>query len=190
MKRGKEILIGLSIIAVAGILFFMNKDEDKDKDKESDISSSEVQENENAKKKIVSNLATVLGRSMKQSSPEELEKVFNEKTELSPLPFDEVEKLEGDNLQKRVTELDTKLDHAIQKHPDLPPPPEWYLREKEHLGNKFFATVGKSRYETELTEEQKERQERYLSYLEQIRKSGEIVSDEELAKTKEQILGE
>ncbi|HNZ53710.1 MAG TPA: hypothetical protein PLD55_12795 [bacterium] len=188
MKRGKEILIGLLIIAVASVLFFVNKDEDKNK--KSDILSSEVQKNEKTREKIVSNLATALGRSMKQSSPEELEKVFNERTELTPLPFDEVEKLEGDNLQKRFQELDAKLDHAIQKHPDLPPPPEWYLREREYLGNKFYATVGKSRYETELTQEQKERQQRYLSHLEQIRKTGEIVSDEELAKTKEQILGE
>ena len=188
MKRGKEILIGLLIIAVASILFFVNKEEDKNK--KNNILSSKVQKNEKTREKMVSNLNTALKKSLKQAIPEELEKVFNEKTELEPLPFDEVEKLEGENLQKRVSELDAKLDHAIQKHPDLPPPPEWYLREKEHLGNKFFATVGKSRYETELTREQKERQQRYLSYIDEIRKSGEIVSDEELAKTKEQILGE
>jgi len=99
-------------------------------------------------------------------------------------------KLEGDGLQKRVSELDAKLDHAIQKHPDLPSPPEWYLREKEYLGDKFFATAGKSKYETELTEEQKERQQRYLNYLEKIKETGEAVSDEQLAETKEQILGD
>ncbi|HQO92694.1 MAG TPA: hypothetical protein PLX56_10230, partial [bacterium] len=142
------------------------------------------------KEKIVSNLNTALRKSLRQAAPEEMEKVFNEKTELSPLPFDEVEKLEGDDLQKRVSELDAKLDHAIQKYPDLPPPPEWYIREMEYLGDKFFQTVGKSRYENDLSEEQKERQQKYLNYLEQIRKSGEAVSNEQLAKIKEQILGE
>ena len=66
----------------------------------------------------------------------------------------------------------------------------FYLREKEYLGDKFFATAGKSKYETELTEEQKERQQRYLNYLEKIKETGEAVSDEQLAETKEQILGD
>ncbi|MBP5406102.1 hypothetical protein J6Z19_03000 [bacterium] len=132
-------------------------------------------------------MTKALKRSLK---PVDSEKLFNEQTGLEPLHFDEVEKLEGETLQKRYEELDTKLDFAIKKNPDLPPIPEWYTRERDYVENKFFATVGKSRYKTELTEEQKQKQQKYFDYLEKIKKSRREISDEELAKAKEQILGE
>ena len=186
MKKNTMIFfVFLAISAVAVLLYFNNDDAGK-----SEKSSKSHAEKNETGKAVSSKLSAALGRAMKNAKPEELERVFNEKTELTPLPFDEVEKLEGENLQKRVQELDAKLDHAIQTNPDLPPPPEWYLREKEYLFNKFFATVGKSKYRTEMTEEQKERQQRYVNYLEEIKKTGEVVSDEQLAKIKEQILGE
>ncbi|HRZ79169.1 MAG TPA: hypothetical protein P5044_04090, partial [bacterium] len=156
MKKNVVIFfVFLAATAVALLLYFKNDNAGK-----SEKSSNNPAEKNEMEKEVASKLSSALGRAMKNAKPEELERVFNEKTELTPLPFDEVEKLEGENLQKRVQELDAKLDHAVQTNPDLPPPPEWYLREKEYLFNKFFATVGKSRYRTEMTEEQKERQQR------------------------------
>lgn len=184
MKKNRIVVfLILSVAVVVAVAVFRNG-------KEPQKLSKAVSESSEVERSVSSKLTVALGRAMKNAKPEELEKVFNEKTELSPLPFDEVEKLEGDGLQKRVAELDAKLDHAIQTNPDLPPPPEWYLKEREYLNNKFFATVGKSKYQTEMTEEQKENQQKYLNYLEEIKKTGEVVSDEKLAKIKEQMIGE
>ena len=180
------------IVVVFGILFFIgvvvlltsqtSKDQASESKKENNIKVQQIE-----KEKQISDMKKVLKRSLK---PIDSEKIFNETTGLEPLPFDEVEKLEGETLQKRYEELDAKLDAAIQKNPNLPPIPEWYTRERDYIENKFFDTAGKSRYKTELTEEQKQRQEKYFDYLEEIKKSRREISDEELAKAKEQILGE
>ncbi|HPS31370.1 MAG TPA: hypothetical protein PLZ43_14010 [bacterium] len=188
MKKSRIVFfLILSVVVVIAVAIFRNG---KNEEEKSGKMQKTVSESSGVERSVSSKLSLALGRAMKNAKPEELEKLFNEKTELTPLQFDEVEKLEGDGLQKRVVELDVKLDHAIQTNPDLPPPPEWYLKEREYLNNKFFATIGKSKYQTELTEEQKEKQQKYLNYLEEIKKTGEAVSDEQLAKIKEQILGE
>lgn len=185
MSKSRVIIIFALIIFIGCILFLTQR--------ESNDTASEYQTKNNIKaqqidrKKQISDMKKVLKRSLKSIDSE---KLFNEQTGLEPLHFDEVEKLEGETLQKRYEELDTKLDFAIKKNPDLPPIPEWYTRERDYVENKFFATVGKSRYKTELTEEQKQRQKKYFDYLEEIKKLGREISDEELRKTKEQILGE
>lgn len=181
-----KIIIGLAVIVFIGIIIFLMSKTPDDKISESKKENNiKVQQIE--KEKQISDMKKALKRSLK---PVDSEKNFNEQTGLEPLPFDEVEKLEGEDLQKRYEELDAKLDFAIKKNPDLPPIPEWYSRERDYVENKFFATIGKSRYKTEVTEEQKQRQQKYFDYLEEIKKSGRKISDEELAKTKEQILGE
>lgn len=177
----------LSVAVVIAVAVFRNG---KDEAEKSGKLLKTVSESKEVERSVSSKLSVAFGRAMKNAKPEELEKVFNEKTELTPLPFDEVKKLEGERLQKRVQELDAKLDHAIQKNPDLPPPPEWYLKEKEYLGNKFFTTIGKSKYQTELTEEQKEKRQRYLNYIEKLKKTGKVISDKKRVEIKEQILGE
>ena len=184
MNKSKIVILGF--IVFIGIIIFLISQNSNDKMSElKNENNIEAQQIES--KKQISDMKKVLKRSLK---PVDSEKIFNETTGLEPLPFDEVEKLEGETLQKRYEELDAKLDAAIKQNPDLPPIPEWYTRERDYVENKFFATVGKSRYKTELTEEQKQRQQKYFDYLEEIKKSGREISDEELAKTKEQILGE
>lgn len=185
MKRHKMIIV-VAVLAIIGCIAFLANRTSKDT-----VSKSQTERNiktqQAQKKKQIAEIGKALKKSLK---PVDYEKIFNEKTNLEPLPFDELEKLEGEALQKRYEELDIKLEYAIQKNPDLPPIPEWYTRERDYIENKFFATVGKSRYKTELSEEQKQRQQKYLDYLEEIKRSGREISDEEKAKTKEQILGE
>ena len=184
MSKSKIVVVFAGIIFVACVLFLVNQSSNNK------MLGSKIENNiktQSAKKKQISDMMRILEKS---SKPLDLEEKFNEQTGLKPLRFDEVEKLEGEALQKRCEELDVKLDYAIRKNHDLPPIPEWYTRERDYIENKFFATVGKSRYKTELTEEQKEKRQKYLNYLEEIKKSGAEISDEELAKTKEQILGE
>lgn len=185
MKRSRIIVVLVVIIFIGIALFLTSRTSNNQTSESKNENKIEMQEIE--RKQQISDMKKVLKRSLK---PINSEKIFNETTGLEPLPFDEVEKLEGETLQKRYEELDAKLDAAIQKNPDLPPIPEWYTRERDYVENKFFATIGKSRYKTELTEEQKQRQQKYFDYLEEIKKSGHEISDEELAKTKEQILEE
>lgn len=185
MSKSKIVVV-FGILVFIGVVVLLTSQTSKDQTYEpkrgNDIKAQQIE-----KEKQISDMTKALKRSLK---PVDSEKIFNEQTGLEPLPFNEVEKLEGEALQKRYEELDAKLDFAIKKNPDLPPIPEWYTRERDYVENKFFATVGKSRYKTELTEEQKQRQQKYFDYLEEIKKSGRKISDEELAKTKEQILGE
>lgn len=187
MRSKSKIIIVLVVIIFIGIIVFLISKTPDDKISESKKENNiKVQEIE--KEKQISDIKKALKRSLK---PVDSEKIFNEQTGLEPLLFDEVEKLEGEALQKRYEELDAKLDFAIKKNPDLPPIPEWYTRERDYVENKFFATVGKSKYKTEPTEEQKVKRQKYLDYLEKEGKRTSIeTSEEDLAKTKEQILEE
>ncbi|MBP5434499.1 hypothetical protein J6Z39_01620 [bacterium] len=185
MKKNK-VVIAVAVLAIICCIAFLANRTSKDTASKTQTERN-IKAQQTLKKKQIADFEKALRKSLK---PVDYEKIFNEKTNLEPLPFDELEKLEGEALQKRYEELDVKLDYAIQKNPDLPQIPEWYTRERDYVENKFFATVGKSRYKTELTEEQKEKRQKHLDYLEEIKKSGREISDEELAKTKEQILGE
>ncbi|MCK5808937.1 hypothetical protein KAH37_08140 [bacterium] len=185
----KLIVVAFIFIMAVISLFLFFKEEVLDDNNKTVTSIKENRTEQNIKKKVKSNLLA-LTKSLKQVSPKKMEVTFNEKTELTPMNFDEVAQLKGEALQKRVKELDAKLDAAIQKYPDLGPPPEWYTKEMAYLSDKFFKTIGKSKYKTEMTNKQKEKQQEYINYLHDLEDSGEVVSDKKLAKIKRTMLGE
>lgn len=161
MSKSRMIVV-LVVIIFIGIALFLTSQTSNDQTSESK-NENKIKMQQIERKQQISDMKKVLKRSLK---PVDSEKIFNEKTDLEPLPFGEVKKLEGETLQKRYEELDAKLDAAIQKNPDLPPIPEWYTRERDYVENKFFDTIGKSNYKTEPTEEQKIKRQKYLNYLE------------------------
>ncbi len=112
MSKSKIIII-LTVIVFIGIIVFLIRKTPDDKifesKKENNIKAEQIE-----KEKQISGIKKALKRSLK---PLDSEKIFNDQTGLEPLPFDEVEKLEGEALQKRYEELDVKLDFAINKNP-------------------------------------------------------------------------
>lgn len=189
MKKKTVVTIFLILVASAGYLLLKNNNADK-----KDV---KLTEQESQKKLVGSLIKKRINKALKKSHRNESNKeenaneaAFIQKTELEPLSREEVKSLKGESLRKRLQDLDSKLDDAIQKYPDLPPPPEWYKEEMEYLGNKYFKTSGKSKYKTGISEEEQEKRERYVEYLERIEQEGLDISSEELAEQKRKIIGE
>ncbi len=186
----KKIIVVSSIVMVI-VLFFIYKNKSVSV---SSVSRSQdtvptIVKRELVRKKIHSALS-LFKHSAHHNRVDEDESVFNDRTGLSPIGFEEAKQLTGKKLEQRVRDLDSKLSEAIRKYPDLPPPPKWYIEEMNYLSNKYFRTVGKSRYVVKMSVKQKKRQQAYINYLRQVMESGEAVSDEERAEMKRQIIGE
>jgi hypothetical protein len=188
----KKILVPTMIMFAVTTLFFLLNTKQRG-EKDYGYSNNTIQNTENKEKvekaigsqSAVSVVAGILRKSKVLPEGE----VFNDKTGLSPLPDDYVIMLEGEKLQERLQELDIKLENAIAKHSDLPAIPDWYNREREYLEEKYFATIGKSRYETKMTKELKEKYDEYLDLLKRVKESGKSIEGEKLAEIKEKILG-
>lgn len=187
----KKLLISAAVIIFILIAYFLFKDDSYEKNEVS--KRTEEQKTEVIGSLIKKRLNVEIKKARKNKSKEDIEYdevEFSNKTNLEPLTKEDIISIQGEALQKRLKDLDSKLDDAIQKYPDLPPPPEWYTEEMEYLGNKYFATSGKSKYKTELNEEEGEKRERYLRYLEKVEQEGLEINNEELAEQKRKIYGE
>jgi len=190
MKK-RILMLATTVFILTALFFLVNAEHQEDDDSNSSKNAIEKIENrENMEKTFdPQNAVSFVAGILKKSDMLPEEKDFNDKTGLSPLPYDDVVMLEGKKLQDRLQELDIKLEHAIAKYSDLPAIPDWYNREREYLEEKYFATIGKSRYETKMTKELKEKYDEYLDFLEKIKESGEYIEDERLVEIKEKILG-
>lgn len=113
---------------------------------------------------------------------------FDQQTGLKPLTDEEMERLTGEELEKRVIKLESALISTAERNPDLSAPPDWFVREHEILANRHFAETKPDKvvYHEEKEEDLQHKRERYLSVL----KNKGNKTEKELEEIKEKIFNE